>query len=251
MSHFGGVDPHLEGKLAVVTGGSRGIGRAIAAGLHAEGARVLLASRKLASAVAAAEELGEGAEGVACDVSTASDVERLFARAQAHGGADVLVCAAGIASTSPAAQTPAEELDAMLSVHLHGAVSAAQAAYPQMREKGEGSVLMVTSVWGLGGQPGSLAYGSAKAALAHAVKVMAIEWARYGIRVNGLAPGLVDTEMTAVMDDAVRAKLSSRVPMRRAATPEEMVGPALMLTSALGSYLTGQTLVVDGGERAR
>jgi NAD(P)-dependent dehydrogenase (short-subunit alcohol dehydrogenase family) len=235
----------------VVTGASRGIGLAIARGLVAEGAQVLLASRSLEGVAAAACDLGAAAEALACDVGDVKDVGRLFARAAELGGADLLVCAAGIASTSAAAHTSRDELDSMLTVHLHGAISAAQEAYAQMRAKGAGSILMVTSVWGLGGQPGSLAYGSAKAALAHAVKVMAIEWARDGVRVNGLAPGFVETAMTEEIDQAARKKLRARVPMRRAAQPDEMVGPALLLLSSLGSYVTGQTLVADGGERAR
>ncbi len=139
----------------------------------------------------------------------------------------------------------------MIDIHVHGAIEAARRAALQMRDVGGGVILFVTSVWGLRGQPGTLTYGVAKAAMAHAVKVLAIEWARDGIRVNGLAPGFVDTDMTADIDEAVREKLLKRVPLRRAARAEEMVGPALLLCSDAGSYVTGQILVVDGGESAR
>jgi 3-oxoacyl-[acyl-carrier protein] reductase len=109
----------------------------------------------------------------------------------------------------------------------------------------------VTSVWGLGGASGTLAYGVAKAGLAHAVKVLALEWTAKKVRVNGLAPGLVTTDMTAELPERAKDKLVSRIPMRRPATPEEMAGPALFLVSDAASYVTGQVLVADGGERAR
>jgi NAD(P)-dependent dehydrogenase (short-subunit alcohol dehydrogenase family) len=162
----------------------------------------------------------------------------------------VLVHAAGASSVGFAADTPTAELERMMRLHYVAAVRAAQLARERMLGRG-GAVLFVSSVWGLGGQPASLAYGAAKAALAQAVKVLAIEWARDGIRVNGLAPGLVETAMTEAMSPDVHAKLVSRIPMRRAATPEEMSGAALLLCSDAASYLTGQTIVVDGGERAR
>lgn len=245
----------LDGRVAVVTGGSRGIGRAIALALAEAGADLAVASRDGARSEGVAAEArahGRRAVAVGCDVASERDLDALFARVRDDlGGCDVLVACAGLSSASPARDATREDLQQMLDVHYFGGVVAAQRAAAQMRARGRGSILLVTSVWGLGGQPGQLAYGGAKAALAQAVRVLALEWARDGIRVNGLAPGLVETDMTSVLTPAIRDKLVSRVPMRRAAMPEEMAGAALFLCSDAASYVTGQILVADGGERAR
>ncbi len=239
----------LQGRRAVVTGGSRGIGGAIASALAAAGAEVTVVARSRDACVAHAEAIG----GVAhpCDVTDEAQLAALFASVAERGGADILVCAAGVSGSAPAATLSMADIDRMMDVHLKASLRAGQLAAPQMKENGGGAILFVTSVWGLGGQPGTLAYGTAKAAMAHAVKVLALEWARDGIRVNGLAPGFVDTDMTGDLPDSVREKLLRRIPLRRAGRPEEMAGPALLLCSDAGSYLTGQVLVVDGGERAR
>jgi NAD(P)-dependent dehydrogenase (short-subunit alcohol dehydrogenase family) len=245
------ADPRgrLDGKLAVVTGASRGIGFAIARGLADRGARVIVSSRDPESCSRAATELG--GLGVACDVADDAQVHALFDAVASHGGADVFVSCAGLGGGRLAAKTDRAELQSMLDVHYLGAMTAARLASEQMRAKGGGAMLFVTSIWGLGGASGTLAYGAAKAALAHSVKVLALEWARDGIRVNGLAPGYVATDMTADLPDTARDKMLSRIPLRRAARPEEMAGPACFLCSDDASYVTGHVLVADGGERAR
>lgn len=240
----------LDGRVAVVTGGSRGIGRAVAEALRDAGADVWVTSRSAESAHERAEAIG--VRGAGCDVTDAAQVAALFeAVAAESGGTDVLVCAAGLSSAAKAADVSLAEMRRMHELHVLGSLTCAQAAHPQMKARGGGAVLLVTSVWGLGGQPGTLPYGVAKAGLAHAVKVMALEWARDGIRVNGLAPGFVETAMTAEVAPAIKEKLIGRVPMRRGARPEEMAGPALLLCSDAASYVTGQILAADGGERAR
>ncbi len=239
----------LEGKRAVVTGGSRGIGRAIAEALAAAGAHVVVSSRSAEACVAVADALG--GEAIPCDVTDPAQVDTLFDSVGKQGGCDVFVAAAGVASSASAADVSVSELRRMMEVHFVGATHGAQCAAAQMRAHGGGAILLVTSIWGLGGQPSTLAYGAAKAALSHAVKVLAIEWARDGVRVNGLAPGFVDTDMTAELAPPLRDKLLSRVPLRRAARPDEMAGPALFLCSEAASYVTGHVLVADGGERAR
>ncbi|MCA9602153.1 MAG: SDR family oxidoreductase [Polyangiales bacterium] len=245
----------LDRKVAVVTGGSRGIGRAIARSFAEAGATVVIASRNAAHVMATAEEIHREhreAYGIPCDVSDPKALDHLFERvAEMCGGTDVFVHAAGVSSVGFAQDAPRDELQRMLDVHYLAGVRGAQLACAQMRERGGGSIVLVSSVWGLGGATASLAYGSAKAALAHAVKVMGIEWARYGVRANALAPGFVDTDMTDEMDAKTRDKLVARVPMRRMASPDEMAGPALFLASGASSYMTGQVLVADGGERAR
>jgi len=249
------VDQQLTDKIAVITGGSRGIGRAIASGMAAEGATVVISSRSEPSCADAAAELRDGgaqASGIACDVTEASSVDALFARVAAElGGCDIFIHCAGLSSVGLAKDVDQAALRQMLEVHYLGGVHACQQARAQMAARGGGAILLVSSVWALGGQPASLAYGAAKAALAHSVKVMSIEWARYGIRVNGLAPGFVDTDMTAEMDEGTRERLVKRIPLRRSATPDEMAGPAIFLCGPMASYVTGHLLVADGGERAR
>jgi len=245
----------LDGRVAVVTGGSRGIGQAIALGLADAGANVAVASRDGARCAEVAAQLahrGVRGIGIACDATREQDVGELFERVAADlGGTDVFVHCAGLASSSPSSETGREELRTMMDVHLLGGIAGAQRAAAQMREREGGAILLVTSVWGLGGASRMLAYGAAKAALAHAVKVLAVEWAREGIRVNGLAPGFVETDMTAELPDRARQKLVERSPLRRAATPAEMAGPAVFLCSPAASYVNGHVLVADGGERAR
>lgn len=245
----------LDGKVAVITGGSRGIGRAIALAMADAGAHVVVASRNGTTCVEVAGEIahrGVRGVGIACDVSDEDAIVHLFDEVAAQlGGTDVFVHAAGIAGGAPAADTARDDIASMLDIHLLGGITASQRAGMQMEARGGGSILLVTSVWGLGAASGTLAYGVAKAGLAHAVKVLALEWARKNIRVNGLAPGLVDTDMTAGLPAQAREKMVSRIPLRRPATPEEMAGPALFLTSDAASYVTGQVLAADGGERVR
>lgn len=239
-----------------MTGGTRGIGRAIALALADRGAVVAVASRSAEACARVAQELvargGGRALGVGCDAASEASVHALFDRVEDElGGTDVFVHCAGASSVANADDVARAELQRMLDVHLLGAMTGAQRACASMRARGGGAVLMVTSIWGLGGAATTVAYGAAKAALAHTVKVLAIEWARYGIRVNGIAPGFVETDMTAEVDPGVRDKLLRKIPMRRAATPDEIAGPAIFLCSDAASYVTGQILVVDGGERAR
>lgn len=245
----------LDGRVAIVTGGSRGIGRAIAMGMAAEGARVVISSRSRAACTETVEaivEAGGQADAAPADVTDREALNSVFADAEATaGGVDIFVHCAGLSSVGLAKAVEAEELQRMLDVHFLAGVNGCQRARESMAGRGGGSIVLVSSVWGLGGHPASLAYGAAKSALAHSVKVLAIEWARYGIRVNGIAPGFVDTDMTSEMDDTTRDRLLKRVPLRRSATPEEMAGPAVFLASDMSSYMTGQMLVVDGGERAR
>jgi 3-oxoacyl-[acyl-carrier protein] reductase len=122
-----------------------------------------------------------------------------------------------------------------------------------MDAAGGGSITFVTSIWGLGAQRMAVPYGAAKAAVAHMTKILAVEWAPRGIRVNALAPGLIDTEMTSMImgDDTLRDRMLKSVPMRRAGTPEECAGAAVFLASPAASYVTGHVLLVDGGVRAR
>ncbi|MEM9070541.1 MAG: SDR family oxidoreductase [Myxococcota bacterium] len=239
----------LQGKRAVITGASRGIGLAIATAFADAGAKVVVSSRNQSVCDEVAKSIN--GVGIAADVTDEGAVDALFDAVEKRGGCDIFVANAGLAASGFASDVSRADLQAMLDLHYLGALHGAQRAARQMKARGGGAVLFVSSIWGLRGQPSALAYGAAKAALAHAVKVLAIEWARDDIRVNGLAPGFVDTAMTADLDEAVKAKLVSRVPMRRMAEAREMAGPALFLCSDAASYVTGHVLVADGGETAR
>jgi 3-oxoacyl-[acyl-carrier protein] reductase len=247
----------LDGKVAVVTGGSRGIGRAIALGLAEAGADVVIASRDQEKCVEVAGEIAHrGVRGIAVclDATREASLDDLFARvATDTGGCDVLVHAAGVARMGKALDVPRADLQAMLDVHVLGAVGAAQRAAQQMAGRGGGAVLFVSSTFALAGRSGTLAYSAAKAALLGAVQTLAVEWAPLSIRVNALAPGLVATDMTAgvLADKKIEEKMLKEIPMRRAAHPEEMAGPAVLLCSPAGSFITGHVLVADGGETAR
>jgi 3-oxoacyl-[acyl-carrier protein] reductase len=245
----------LDDKVAVVTGGSRGIGRAIALALADAGAHVVIASRNGTACVEVAGEIahrGVRGLGLSCDVTEEDSIVHLFDQIAAElGGTDLFVHAAGIASGGLASDTTRGEIETMLDIHLLGGITASQRAGMQMEARGGGAMVLVTSIWGLGAATGTLAYGVAKAGLAHAVKVLALEWARKKIRVNGLAPGLVDTDMTADLSETARNKMVARIPLGRPAQPEELAGPALFLLSDAASYVTGEVLVVDGGERSR
>jgi NAD(P)-dependent dehydrogenase (short-subunit alcohol dehydrogenase family) len=244
----------MSGRVAVVTGGSRGIGRAIALGLADLGAGVVVASRTLEACESVAreiEERGRRSLAIAADTSREGSLDELFAAVDGAGfdGVDVFVHAAGIASANAASETSRRELASMFDLHVLAAVRGAQLAAARMKRGG--SILFVSSVFGLGATKNMLAYGTAKAALAHAAKSLAVEWASRGIRVNAIAPGFVDTDMTAGLPDKAREALLKKVPLERAASPEEIAHAACFLLSDAASYVTGHVLVIDGGERAR
>ena len=248
----------LTGKKSIVTGGSRGIGRAIARGLAEAGADVVVSSRDAAACARAADEIGAGTGrrvvGIACDVSREDAVARLFDEIDALGVGplDVAVTCAGVAELTPSIDLERAQFQRMLDVHLLGSFDVARRAARHMSGRG-GAILLCSSIWGLGAQRMAAAYGAAKAGLCSLARTLAVEWAPLGIRVNALAPGLVDTDMTAPLleNAAIRDKMIKSVPLRRVSTPEEMVGAAVFLCSPAASYVTGHVLVVDGGVLAR
>jgi NAD(P)-dependent dehydrogenase (short-subunit alcohol dehydrogenase family) len=247
----------LTGKKALVTGASRGIGRAIALGLAAAGADVALASRdadRLEGVRAEVESAGGSAVVLPTDVSDADAVRGMVEQAlERLGGVDVLVNNAGGSSfMGPFTDMRFRGWEKVMRLNVESVVHATQALAPHLLERGSGSIINIASVAGLTGSPALAAYGASKAALVSLTKTLAIEWGSAGVRVNALCPGWTATDLNKDMwgNEQMSAALMARVPLARWAKPEEMVGPAVFLASDASSYVTGQVLVADGGMTA-
>jgi NAD(P)-dependent dehydrogenase (short-subunit alcohol dehydrogenase family) len=245
----------LDGRVAVVTGASAGIGEALADGLAGAGAKVVLAARRLDRLEALAARLAAGGaeiHAVACDVARADDVERLATETlQRFGRVDVLVNNAGIGQPIPAEAEPQEHFDAVLSVNLGGTFRCAQRFGREMLAQASGSIINVASILGVvgAGQIPQASYTASKGAVVNLTRELAAQWARRGVRVNALAPAWFPSEMTAEMfaDEKAIKWMRQRTPMGRAGRVEELVGPLLFLASDAASYVTGHILLVDGG----
>jgi NAD(P)-dependent dehydrogenase (short-subunit alcohol dehydrogenase family) len=241
----------LTGRVALVTGGTRGIGRAIAEGFALAGASVVVASRKPDACERAAEELcalGVEAIGVPAHMGDPASVDALVAASVAHfGGIDILVNNAANGMTQPIAGLTPEAWEKSYAVNLRGPVFLAQAAYPHLCASSCAAVLNVVSVGAITWSPGMAMYAGAKAALLAFTRNMAAEWAADGIRVNALAPGTVDTDMLRSGGPGTVERVANISQMKRTALPDEMIGPALLLVSDAGSYITGQLVTADGG----
>jgi len=245
----------LEGKIAVVTGASRGIGRAIGLAYAAAGARVVLASRKLESVEAVAEEIraaGGEALAVAAHAARPDDVRALVASAvDAYGGLDVAVAnAATNPHFGPLLAAEPAHWDKTFELNVKGYALLAQAAVPHMRRRGAGSIVFVASIAGLRPWPGLGVYSVSKAAVLHMTRVLAQELGGENIRVNAIAPGLIETRFSAALYEApdARAARERDIPLGRLGAPDEVVGIAVYLAGAAASFTTGGVFVVDGGQ---
>jgi NAD(P)-dependent dehydrogenase (short-subunit alcohol dehydrogenase family) len=245
----------LDGRVAVVTGASSGMGVTFARALAAAGARVVVAARRMERLRELALELereGFAAHPVACDVSREEDVERLVLETQrAFGPADVLVSNAGFTTVVPAEDQPLDDWRAHLDVNLTGVFLCAQRFGRGMLAAGRGTIVNVASVLGFvaSGQIRQAAYAASKGGVVNLTRELAAQWARRGVRVNALAPGWFPTEMTADMfgDEKSLAWMRSRTPLGRGGELDELVGPLLFLASDASSFVTGHVLTVDGG----
>ncbi|MBV0891539.1 SDR family oxidoreductase [Paracoccus sp. Z118] len=242
------MELQVRGKTALITGASGGLGAHFAGVLARAGARVTLGARradKLADVVAGLTAAGHEAEAVDLDVTDEKGIAALFARQRF----DIVINNAGISGAGMAIDMPAEEWDRVIDTNLRGSFLVAQAAARAMRKaESGGSIVNIASILGLRVGGAVIAYTTSKAAVVQMTKALALEWARFGIRVNALCPGYVETPINA---DFFASKpgqaLISRIPQRRLGQEAELDAPLLLLASDAGSYITGATLAVDGG----
>jgi NAD(P)-dependent dehydrogenase (short-subunit alcohol dehydrogenase family) len=244
----------LEGKVAGITGTSRGIGRAIAE-LYAEaGARVVVSSRKLDACrevVAAIEARGGAAVAAACNISRKEECAALVARArEAFGRIDVLVCNAAVNPYyGPLAEIPDEAFDKIMASNIRSNLWLCRETLPEMAERRDGAVIVISSIAGLRGSPSIGAYAVSKAADMQLVRNLAVEWGRFNIRVNAIAPGLIKTDFARALweNPELREITLKQTPLQRLGEPEDIAGAALFLAAPAGRFVTGTTIVVDGG----
>ncbi len=247
------MDLSLEGKVALVTGGSRGIGRSSALGLAQAGADVVVASRKLPDLEKVAAEirrLGKRSLAVAAHIARMEQIINLVSKVKDEfGKIDILVNnAATNPVMDPALDIEERAWDTIMDLNLKGLFFLSQAVAKMMKEQGGGKIINVTSVEGI--TPGILpVYSISKAGVIMATKVMAKEWSKYNIRVNAIAPGLTKTRFSEALwnNPEILQNTISETPMGRVAQPEEMVGAVIYLASDISSYVTGQVIAVDGG----
>jgi len=238
----------LSGQVAFVTGSTRGIGLGIARALHGAGAKVAIVGRDAERARAVAADLGERTVGVACDVAKGDQVEAAVAAAEAAlGPITILVNNAGLTRDNILLRLTDDDWDAVLDVNLKGAFHTTRAVIKGMMKRRAGRIVNLSSIVGLTGNKGQANYAASKAGLIGFTKSIAKEYASRGILVNCIAPGFIETDMTAALPEAAKATLLEGIALGRLGRPEDVAGAVLFLASDLAAYITGQVLVVDGG----
>lgn len=239
----------LDGKIAVVTGGSRGIGRAISDALADAGARVAIVARNGERAQTAAAELaGSGHAGYACDVADPEAVSSTLRAVEDElGPVDILVNNAGITRDNILLRMKDEEFDEVIAANLKGAFNFTRGVTRGMMKRRDGAILNITSVVGLIGNAGQVNYAASKAGLVGMTKSVAKELASRGVRCNAIAPGFITTDMTSELTDDQVSTLRSQIPLGELGEPADIAGAARFLVGPGARYITGQVLAVDGG----
>jgi NAD(P)-dependent dehydrogenase (short-subunit alcohol dehydrogenase family) len=239
----------LSGKGAIVTGSTRGIGRAIAEALIAAGARVVISSEDAADTARVAAELGM--PGITCDVTDHAALKGLVSEGEAAlGGLDVLVCNAGITGRAgPFAELDLDDYARVMAINLTAQVVLCNHALPRIAAQGGGAVVLISSLSGLRGNGRINAYALSKAGVAQLARNLTVEWGPQNVRVNAVSPGFIATELSQhLLDNAeFMARRMAMTPLRRPGTPAEVAGAAVFLASPAGAFVTGHNLVVDGG----
>ena len=244
----------LKGKVALITGSSRGIGRAIAERMAQAGARVVVSSRKLDACeevVDAIRKAGGEAVAIACNITYKEELERLVAQTrEAFGKIDVLVCNAAVNPHYGTTQAiPDSAFEKILDCNIRSNHWLCQMVVPEMAERRDGAVIIVSSIGGLKGSATLGTYALTKAADMALARNLAVEWGPRNVRVNCIAPGIIRTDFAKALweNPEVYERAVERYPLRRIGEPDEIAGTAIFLASKAGSFLTGQTIVVDGG----
>jgi len=247
----------LTGQVALITGGSRGLGAEMAEGLAEAGASLMLVARRdqwLRPTVEQLRSMSFRCEGTVCDVSNPAGVEDAVRKTLAHYGAiDILVNNAGVSWGALAEEMPLDKWQAVLDVNLTGAFLFSQAVGREMIRRRQGSIINVASVAGLRGLPLAVhlaAYAASKGGLIALTRELAAKWAAHAVRVNAIAPGFFPSRMTEHILGRLQPQIEERIPMGRIGRAGELKGVVVFLASAAASYITGQTIAVDGGATA-
>lgn len=239
----------LSGRTAIITGSTRGIGKAVAQAMIAAGAQVMISSESEADTARVAAQLGQ--TGMAADVTDDAALRRLVDGTISQlGGIDIIVCNAGITGTpGPFATMDMADYDRVMAINLRSQIMLANLALPHIAARGGGAVILMASLSALRGNGAINAYALAKAGLTQLARNLAVEWGPRGVRVNAIAPGFIRTELSAPLmaDQAFMQRRMQMTPLRRAGEPQEVAGAAVFLAANAGGFVTGQTLVVDGG----
>jgi len=238
----------LTGRVALVTGSTRGIGRSIAEALAECGARVAIVGRDAAKAQEVATQISPEARGFGCDVADVASVTAMVSAVEAaFGSLDILVNNAGLTRDNIMLRLKDEDWDAVIDANLRGAFAAARAATRGMMKRRSGRIINIASVVGLVGNKGQSNYAASKAGLIGLTKAVAKEFASRNILVNAIAPGFIETDMTNAMTPEARAALLGSIPLERLGSPKDVAAMVAFLASEHAGYITGQVLVVDGG----